>query len=104
MLKKDSLFYMANFDPEIGRMFRAYDAGKKETADQFRDRSLKIIDTILNFTDVKPAGKEEWGTVRNLVEGYDKLDIYSRKVLGTFGQPFSIKFMNQYSAGMAGVS
>ena len=88
---------MANFDPEIGRMYKAFDTGKKEVANQFRDKSVEIVDKILDFKNVKPAGREEWYTIRNLILGYDKLDAYSRKVLEKFGIPFSVKFMNQYS-------
>lgn len=95
---------MANFSPEIERMFRAFDAGKKEVADSFRDRSIGIVDTILGFSDVAPAGREEWSAIHHLLEGYDRLDGDSRKVLESFGMPFSMKFMNQYSAGMASVS
>ncbi len=78
-------------------MFRAYDKGKKDVADKFRDISLKIINTILNFPEVSSAGKEEWNTVRNLMEGYDKLDPYSREILEKYGMPFPEKFMNQYT-------
>ena len=96
MIKKDSYFYMANLDPEIARMFRALDAGKKENADMFRDKSLQIVDAVLASPEVKSSGREEWGVVRNLILGYDNLDSYSRKVLEKFGLPFSMKFMSQF--------
>jgi hypothetical protein len=101
MIQKNALFYMANLEPEIGRMFRAYDSGKNEIADKFRDKSLQIVDTILESKEVKPAGREEWFGIRNLIAGYDKLDLYSRKVLENFGLPFSMKFMSQYAGGKA---
>ena len=88
---------MANLSPEIGRMFRAHDKGQKKTADTARDRALAITDTILGFSDVSLAGREEWTAARNLIEGYAMLDEYSRKVLENFGQPFSLKFMSQYN-------
>ncbi len=88
---------MANLDPEVGRIFRAHDAGKKEVADQARDRALKVVDSVLASPEIKPAGREEWSVVRNLILGYDKLDAYSRTVLEKFGLPFSLKFMRQYS-------
>jgi hypothetical protein len=103
MIKKDSSFYMANLDPEIGRMFRAFDAKKYENADMFRDKSLQIVNAILISPEVKSSGREEWSAIRELIIGYNVLDSYSRKVLEKFGTPFSIKFMNQYSAGMTSV-
>ncbi|MEN9582230.1 MAG: hypothetical protein RL641_184 [Candidatus Parcubacteria bacterium] len=104
MIEKNALFYMANLYPEIGRLFSAFDSGKKEVADLAKDRALKVVDSVLAAPDVSKAGREEWSTVRNLIEGYAVLDVYSRQVLEKFGQPFSEKFMKQYSAGMASVS
>ncbi|KKS45016.1 MAG: hypothetical protein UV08_C0011G0014 [Parcubacteria group bacterium GW2011_GWA2_42_18] len=96
MIKKNSLFYMANLSPEIGRMFRAHDSGKKEIADQARNRALKVVDSVLTSNEIKPAGREEWSATRNLIAGYDLLDAFARKILESFGRPFSIKFMNQF--------
>jgi len=101
MLEKDSLFYMANLSPEIGRIFRAHDSGKKEIADQARDRALSVIDSVLKFPDVPPAGREEWSVIRNFILGYDKLDSYSRTILEKFGLPFSMKFMSKYNFNKA---
>jgi hypothetical protein len=101
MIEKNAEFYMANIYPEIGRMFRAYDDGKKELAEGAKYRAVKIADQILSFKDLKPAGKEEWFAVKNLILGYEKLDSFSRTILETFGQPFAFKFMSKFSARVA---
>ncbi len=98
MIEKNALFYMANMYPEIGRMFRAHEQHKKEIADQARDRALKIADSILEQKDLKNAGREEWFAVRNMILGYDTLDIYEQNILKRYAEPFSYKFMNQYIA------
>lgn len=95
-MQKDSLFYMANLYPEIGRMFSFYDSGKVEAAQNAQHRSLGIVDTILTFKDIKPGGREEWNVIKNFILGYDKLDSYERKILEKYAEPFSYKFMNNY--------
>lgn len=96
MLEKNSLFYMANMYPEIGRMFRAHEGGKKEIADQARNRALKISDEILFSQDIKPAGREEWYAIKNMILGYDSLNNFEQGILKRYAEPFSYKFMNQY--------
>jgi hypothetical protein len=96
MFQKDFLFYAANVEPEVARMFAAFDHGQKDVADKFKLRTVKMIDEILaRKEEVSSAGREEWFCIRNLVEGYDHLDAYSRRVLLGFGVPFSQKFMNR---------
>lgn len=96
MIEKNSLFYMANLYPEIGRMFSFYDSGKIEASQNAQKRSLDIVEKILSFKDIKPAGREEWNVVRNFISAYDKLDTYERNVLEKYAQPFSYKFMRAY--------
>ncbi len=96
-MEKNSLFYMANLYPEIGRMFSFYDAGKIEATENAKIRSLGIVDTILSFKDIKPAGREEWSVIKSFIQGYDKLDAYERTILEKYAQPFSYKFMDQYT-------
>jgi hypothetical protein len=96
-MKKDSLFYMANLYPEIGRLFFFFDSGKTEAAHNAKIRALDIIDHILFFRDVKPAGREEWSVIKNFILGYDKLDSYERNILEKYAEPFSYKFMKYYS-------
>ena len=93
--KKDSLFYMANAYPEISRMLSFYDSGKIEAAENAQKRSLGIIDTILSFKDILPAGREEWSVIKNFVLGYKVLDPYEKKILQNYAYPFSYKFMSQ---------
>lgn len=95
-MEKNSLFYMANLYPEIGRLFSFFDSNKIEAADNAKIRSLSIVDKILSFKDIKPAGREEWSVIKNFILGYDKLDTYERNILEKYAEPFSYKFMNQY--------
>lgn len=97
MLEKNALFYMANMYPEIGRMFRAHTSGKKDIADQARDRALTIANEILAARDIKPAGREEWFVIKNMLLGYELLDDFERTILERYAEPFSYKFMGQYT-------
>jgi len=97
MIEKNSLFYMANLYPEIGRLFSFLDSNKTEAANNAKMRALSIIDQILTFKDIKPAGREEWSVIKNFILGYDKLDKYERMILEKYAEPFSYKFMSQFS-------
>lgn len=97
MFEKNTLFYAANVEPEIARMFKAHDHGNSEVALKFQSRTLDMVSKILSLGETSPAGREEWFAVKNLVLGYDKLDPFSRQVLLGFGRPFSEKFMRQFS-------
>ncbi|MEK7459862.1 MAG: hypothetical protein AAB636_02240 [Patescibacteria group bacterium] len=96
-MEKNALFYMANLYPEIGRMFSFLDSGKKEASKNAQKRAIDITDKILSFLDIKPAGREEWFVIKNFILGYDKLDSYERLILEKYAQPFSYKFMREYS-------
>ena len=96
-MEKNSLFYMANLYPEIGRLFSFLDSKKIEAANNAKTRALGIVDQILSFRDIEPAGREEWSVIKNFILGYDKLDAYERTILEKYAEPFSFKFMNQYS-------
>ncbi|MDO8686948.1 MAG: hypothetical protein Q7K11_01955 [Candidatus Berkelbacteria bacterium] len=87
---------MANLYPEIGRLFSFLDSKKLEVANNAKIRALGIVDTILSFRDIKPAGREEWSVIKNFILGYDKLDPYERIILEKYAEPFSYKFMSQY--------
>ncbi len=97
-MEKNSLFYMANLYPEIGRLFSFYDSGKNEAAENAKTRALGIVDQILSFRDIIPAGREEWSVIKNFILGYQNLDSYERRILEKYAEPFSYKFMNQYSS------
>lgn len=96
MIEKDSLFYMANLYPEIGRLFSFFDSGKIEAAENAKNRALSIVDKILFFKDIKPAGREEWSVIKNFILGYNKLDKYERSILEKYAEPFAYKFMLGY--------
>ena len=96
-MEKNPLFYMANLYPEIGRMFSFLDSGKTEAARNAQIRSLGIVDKVLTFKEIIPAGREEWNVIKNFILGYDKLNTYERTILGKYAEPFSYKFMNKYS-------
>ena len=95
-MEKNALFYMANLYPEIGRLFSFHDSGKVEAANNAKNRALDIVDTILSFKDIIPAGREEWSVIKNFILGYDKLDTYERSILEKYAEPFSYKFMLKY--------
>ncbi|MDO8603976.1 MAG: hypothetical protein Q7K40_01005 [bacterium] len=97
MFEKNTLFYAANIEPEIARMFKAHDQGHTDIAKKFQARTLDMISKILSSREISPAGREEWFAVQNLVRGYDNLDSFSRQVLLSFGKPFSEKFMRGLS-------
>ena len=92
-MEKNSLFYMANLYPEIGRLFSFLDSNKIEAANNAKIRALGIVEKILSFRDIKPAGREEWRVIKNFILGYDKLDPYERTILEKYAEPFSYKFM-----------
>jgi uncharacterized protein YktA (UPF0223 family) len=96
-MEKNSLFYMANLYPEIGRLFSFFDSNIIEAANNAKIRALGIVDKILSFKDIKPAGREEWSVIKNFIIGYDKLDVYERTILEKYAEPFSYKFMRQVS-------
>lgn len=95
-MEKNSLFFMANLYPEIGRLFSLFDSNKVQAAENAKIRALSIVDKILSFKDIKPAGREEWGVIKNFILGYDKLDAYERRILEKYAEPFSYKFMLKY--------
>ncbi|MDP2789260.1 MAG: hypothetical protein Q8O46_04440 [bacterium] len=96
-MEKNSLFYMANLYPEIDRLFSFFDSKKIEAANNAKTRALGIVDKILSFRDIKPAGREEWNVIKNFILGYDKLDSFERNILEKYAEPFSYKFMTEYS-------
>ena len=96
-MEKNSLFYMANLYPEIGRLFSFFDSNKVQAAENAKIRALDIVNHILSFRDVKPAGREEWSVIKNLILGYDKLDAYERTILEKYAEPFSYKLMLKYT-------
>ena len=97
VFEKNTLFYAANVEPEIARMFKAHDQGNTDAAFKFQTRILDMISKIFSLHETSNAGREEWFAIQNLVMGYDKLDSFSRRVLLSFGKPFSEKFMRQLS-------
>lgn len=97
-MQKNSLFYMANLYPEIGRLLSFFDSNKMEAAHNAQIRALGIVDKILSFKgEIKPAGREEWNVIKNFILGFETLDEYERNILEKYAQPFSYKFMKAYS-------
>jgi len=95
-MEKNSLFYMANLYPEIGRLFSFYDSGKIKAAQNAQKRSLDIVEKILSFRDIVPAGREEWSVIKNFILGYQNLNKEEREILEKYAEPFSYKFMLSY--------
>ncbi len=77
-------------------MLNFLDSNQVEAANNAKIRSLGIVDKILSFRDITPAGREEWSVIKNFILGYDKLDSYERTILEKYAEPFSYKFMNEY--------
>lgn len=88
---------MANLHPEIGRMYSYLDSNKTEASKNAQKRALDIVEKILSFEDIKPAGKKEWNMIKNFILNYQSIDLFERKILERYAEPFSYKFMNQYS-------
>ena len=88
---------MANLYPEIGRLFDFHDSGKIEAAQNAQKRSIDIVDRILSFKDIKPAGREEWSVIKNFLLGFSALDQEEKNILKKYAEPFSYKFMSQYT-------
>ena len=98
-MQKNSLFYMANLYPEIGRMFSFYNSNKIEAFENSKKRALDIVENILSFRDIIPAGREEWNVIKNFILGFEKLDSFEQSILEKYSEPFSYKFMNSYTRG-----
>ena len=89
-----SIFYkMANFSGEVERMEKAYFENRIELAEKFKSNAMSIAEAAIRSPLVKSAGKEEWYTVNNLLDGYTNIDSeYTKHVLLKFGEPFAISF------------
>ena len=68
-------YKMANFSGEVARMIKAYDMNKLEVAEKFKDNAVSIANEACTSKEVSFAGKEEWYTIKNLLEGYQQIDI-----------------------------
>jgi hypothetical protein len=95
-MQRDILFYQANFDPEVNRMLEAQKSGQEKHFLLFKNKTLKIVDTILSLSD-KFVEKEEWFTVRNIVENIEDATEQMKEIVSTFGVPFS----NKYARGLS---
>lgn len=95
-MEKNSLFYMANLYPEIGRIFSFFDSNKIEAAENAKIRALDIMDKILSFHEIIPGGREEWNVIKNFILGYNKLTVEERIILEKYAEPFAYKFMKKY--------
>ena len=112
-------YKMANFSGEVARMIKAYDMNKLEIAEKFKDNAVGIANEACTSKEVSSAGREEWYTIKNMLEGYQQIDIqfkeektnkeekdyeyfssmkYIREVLLKFGEPFAIAFAYKMQA------
>lgn len=92
MFEKNILFYQANFDPEVNRMLKSLEEKKMNDYLVFKNKTLKIVQEILNFTE-KSAEKEEWSTIFILVDESEYINNEEKNILSKYGIPFSEKFM-----------
>lgn len=95
-MQKDILFYQANFDPEVNRLIDAFQKGDEKYKNIFKAKTLKIVLEILNLS-TKPSEKEEWSVVYELVENVEYTNEEERRILSTYGIPFSNKYMHSLS-------
>ena len=95
MLEKNKLFYQANFDPEVNRMLKALESNKESDYKIFKDKTLNIVNKILEFSDL-PAEQEEWSAVYNLVDQSEYINSEERQILCKYGIPFSDKYMQSF--------
>ena len=105
-------YKMANFSGEVARMIKAYDMNKLEIAEKFKDNAIGIANEACTSKEVSSAGREEWYTIKNMLEGYQQIDTqfkeenkievfeneyfssmkYIREVLLKFGEPFAMVY------------
>lgn len=87
-------FYIANLSPELGRMrtFRARGNATQFTTSQ--QRTLSIIDSILQST-IGEGGKKEFALIRALIENANSLDDDFFISLELYCQPFAETFLRE---------
>lgn len=95
-MQKNILFYQANFDPEINRLLKAIENSDEKFKEIFKEKTLKIVSEVLRQS-VKPAEKEEWSAVYNLVQDIEFATEEQKRILSTYGIPFSNKFAMQFN-------
>ncbi len=93
-MQKDILFYQANFEPEVNRMLQAEKKEEEKYFLLFKNKTLKIVDQILNLSKSFPE-KEEWFCVRNIIENIEFTDESTKKIILNYGIPFSNKFAHR---------
>ena len=72
-MKKIHFLYGEFVSRNRGECFHIMILVKKKSYRKCKNRALGMVDVILSFKDIKPAGREEWYVVKNFILGYDKL-------------------------------
>ena len=93
-MTKNSLYFAANFEPEVARMHRALEGGEMQKYVVFKMQTVKTVERVLASEDISAAGKEEWSTILRMVERFEFLGAEKNTVL-SYGVPFSRKFAQQ---------
>lgn len=92
---RDSLFYAANFDPEVNRLFKSVQAGDEERMKMFKKITLHTVDNLLKDENLSPGGKYEWKMVQDMVHNFENLNPNQQDLLCRYGAPFSYLFSKQ---------
>lgn len=94
---RDILFYQANFEPEVCRMLDALERKDEKHFNFFKTKTIKIVDQVLNLSK-NWAEKEEWNTIKNIVNDAEFATDQMKDVLRSFGNGFSVKFAHLQNA------
>lgn len=90
-MKRDILFYQANFEPEVCRTLDALEKNDTKHFEFFKNKTLKIVDEILKLSQ-KFVEKEEWFAIRNMVADMEFINNEEKSVIRNYGHCFSLKF------------
>ena len=95
-MERTTLFLMANLGSEVSRLLSAIERGDAEMTESCKDRSLKIIDQVVEFPEMKKR-EVETSILREVIDGLATQDSKSKvksEDLRNYFNHFGIRFMN----------
>lgn len=95
--ERNSLFYAANFDPEVNRLFKSVQTGDVQKINMFKKVTLQTVENLLQGNDLSQGGKSEWSHIKDMVSNFENLDSGDQKFLCNYGAPFSYLFAKTYN-------
>jgi len=90
--ERSSLFYAANFDPEVNRLFKSVQTGDVQRINMFKKVTLQTVENLLQDRNLSRGGWAEWVQVKDMVSNFENLDPGDQKFLCNYGAPFSYLF------------